>query len=282
MPYDLAVAYRVYSGMSSSPPPIFADNKFKMAELCLNSFKAALGDLRVRVYALLDKCPPVYEELFKRLWPAEDLTITHYPGIGNRGTLAKQIYLLGEQTDAEIVYFAEDDYFYLPGQFPLAVNFMRENGDVHFVSPYDHLDHYTTELHDGPTETRAVGGKEWKPSLSTTGTFLTTRATVRESQRILLTLTQGNTDLGMWMALKKQRVFNPFNVVRWLVPHRFWAGSVLFAWYYCWRQILFGRRYTLWIPRPSIGTHLVAGLEAPGIDWQKEFQLRIASGPPAV
>jgi hypothetical protein len=43
---------------------------------------------------------------------------------------------------------------------------------------------------------------------------------------------------------------------------------------------LFGRRLTLWIPQPSIATHMVARLQAPGIDWQKEFQEQMAGTPP--
>lgn len=54
------------------------------------------------------------------------------------------------------------------------------------------------------------------------------------------------------------------------------AGSILLAWYYCWRQILFGNKYTLWVPHPSIATHMVAGMEAPGVDWQKEFDQRLS------
>ncbi|HXE41689.1 MAG TPA: hypothetical protein VN516_01600, partial [Candidatus Baltobacteraceae bacterium] len=65
--------------------------------------------------------------------------------------------------------------------------------------------------------------------------------------------------------------------VKWSVTKRYWAGSIFLAWYYCWKQILFGRRFTLWTPCPSIATHMVAGLEAPGIDWQKEFQKQLAS-----
>jgi len=40
--HDLAVAYRIYPKVSSHPPPVFADDKLKLAQLCLNSFKASL------------------------------------------------------------------------------------------------------------------------------------------------------------------------------------------------------------------------------------------------
>ena len=109
---------------------------------------------------------------------------------------------------------------------------------------------------------------------------MTTRAVLAELRAFLLRLKLAfpnghSPDLAMWMALTKKRVFNPVKFARWSVSHRYWAASIFLAWFYCWRQILFGRRYSLWTPSPSISTHMVAGLEAPGIDWQKEFQRRM-------
>ena len=42
--YDLAVAYRIYPGVSKVPP-VFSQDKLKLAEFCLKSFKDSLGDL---------------------------------------------------------------------------------------------------------------------------------------------------------------------------------------------------------------------------------------------
>jgi len=271
--YDLAVAYRVYPKVSSHPPPVFADDKLKLAGFCLKSFKASLGDLRVKVWGLLDNCPPAYEELFTRLWSPQDLTLVRFPGVGDAATFREQTRILMDQTDAEIVYLAEDDYFYLPGQFPLAVDFLKQNADAHFVSPYDHPDIYTTELHRLPRETRTVAGRNWNSCCSTTHTFMTRRDTLRECGWVFLAqYGRVSPDLAKWMALTKRRVFNPVALAKWSVTCRFWAGSILLAWYYCWRQILFGRKYKLWIPQPSIATHLVIGMEAPGIDWPAEFR----------
>jgi hypothetical protein len=283
--YDLAVAYRIYPKMSAARPPIFAGDKFKLAELCLKSFKDSLGGLRVKLWVLLNNCPPTYETLFTELWPSEDVVLLRYPGVPAGTTLHEQSRILMEQTDAKIVYFAEDDYFYLPGQFQLAVDFLKQNPAADFVSPYDHLDLHTTDLHNPSCETRAFGGKDWSSCISTTHTFLAKRAALIECQSFLHRLfraykEQGIPDLAMWMALTKRRVFNPVKFIRWSASHRYWAGSIFLAWYFCWRQILFGRRYTLWIPHPSIATHMVAGLEAPGVDWQKEFQGRIANSLP--
>jgi glycosyltransferase involved in cell wall biosynthesis len=278
--YDVAVAYRIYPKVSTScgnHPPVFSKDKLKLSELCLKSFKNSLGGLRVKLWVLLDNCPPVYETMFTQLWSPEDLVLMRYPAVGDGATFREQSRILMEQTDAEIIYFAEDDYFYLPDQFHLAVNFLKQNPDADFVAPYQGLGFYTGDMENVSREKREFGGKVWNSCVSTTHTFLGKRAALIESRELFLT-SYGRfaPDLAKWMALTKKRVFNPIKFIYWLVPHRFWAGSMVLAWYFCWRQILFGRRYTLWSPYPAIATHMVAGLESPDVDWQKEFQRQMA------
>ena len=142
--YDLAVAYRIYPKVSSHLPPIFTTDKYKLAELCLKSFKKSLTGLKVKMWVLLDNCPPAYEKLFTDLWPAEDLILVRFPGVGDATTFRNQVKILMEQTDAETVYLAEDDYFYLPDQFHLAVNFLKQNPEADFLSPYNHPDLHNT------------------------------------------------------------------------------------------------------------------------------------------
>jgi hypothetical protein len=270
--YDLAVAYRIYPKVSSHRPQIFIDDKFKLAELCLKSFKASLGNLRVKMWVLLDNCPRAYEEMFSRLWAAEDLDFVRFSGVGDASTFLEQARILSEQTASEIVYLAEDDYFYLPNQFPLAVDFIRNNPEVDFVSPYDHPDIYSTELHRVPRPTKTAGEKNWQSCMSTTHTFLTTRKNLCEARWVFLRrYGRVSPDLSRWMALTKRRVFNPIFFMRSFVTCPFWAGSIFYAWRYCWKQILFGRRFSLWIPHPSIANHMVAGMEAPEVDWKNEF-----------
>lgn len=270
--YDLAVAYRIYPKVSSHKPQIFADDKFKLAEFCLRSFKASLGTLRVKMWVLLDNCPSSYEEIFSRLWSANDLEFVRFSGVGDAATFREQARILSEQTVSEFVYLAEDDYFYLPNQFSLALDFIRNNADVDFISPYDHPDIYSTELHQVPHATKTVGEKTWRSCMSTTHTFLTTRKNLHAARWVLLRqYGRISPDLSRWMALTKQRVFNPIFFCRSLATCPFWAGSIFYAWRYCWKQILFGRRFNLWIPCLSIANHMVAGMEAPGVDWNNEF-----------
>src|SRR5262249_19245979 len=125
----------------------FGDDKARLSEICLKSFKESIAGLRVKLWVLLDDCPQDYSGLFKSYFADEDLVLIHLPKTGNRSTFSKQIDILSEQQDAELVYFAEDDYFYLPGQFSQMVSLIRSSSDVDFVSPYDHLDCYTLPIH---------------------------------------------------------------------------------------------------------------------------------------
>ncbi len=281
--YDVAAAYKIYYKMSKNPPPIFPDNKFKLAELCFQSFKNSLTGLRVKLWVILNDCPPEYEAMIQRVWGVEDLTIIKFPGVGNMITTTEQVRHLTAQTAAELVCLSDDDYFYRPGQFHRAVDFLRQNLDVDFVTLHDHPDGYNTDLHKLPIQTRVLADQNWCSCLSTCHTYLTRRSVMIEIQGMYWDMLKqfkdvGGHDLPFWMALTKKRVFNPFKFVRWVLTRRwFWAVSMVMAWYYCGRQVLFGRRYSLWVARPSLATHMDAKLLAHGIDWQKEFQKQIAS-----
>src|ERR1700677_2989346 len=100
---DLAVAYRIYPG-ASKLPAFFPGDKFKLAEMCLQSFKRALGGLRVQIWALLDGCPPEYESLFRQTFQSDNLEIISLQKIGNRATFSLQIDLLAGQTEAPYLY----------------------------------------------------------------------------------------------------------------------------------------------------------------------------------
>ena len=74
------------------------------------------------------------------------------------------------------------------------------------------------------------------------------------------------------ISLTKQHVLNLYDLLTqlFIFPYRGW--SLACAWYFNWRQILFGQRYSLWIPVPSLATHMVATLLAPYVDWKQEFR----------
>ncbi|MGZ4929339.1 MAG: glycosyltransferase family 2 protein [Halobacteriota archaeon] len=264
--YDVAVAYRIYPKVSRVPP-VFPNDKYKLSELCLKSFKDSLGSLKVKMFVLLDNCPPNYEDLFKRYFDEQDLELIKLNGVGNRATFDLQIDTLLDQTFSEIVYFAEDDYLYLPNQFESMVKFLRDEDHVDFVSPYDHLDYYVLDLHNQKNFIKFYNDKHWRTAASTCLTFLTTKTKLRKTQTVFQSYTRGNDDVSLWISLTKRRLFNPLTILRYRRTNGHFFGIILHAWQFCWRQILFGKRQNLWVPIPSMATHLESDHLAPNFCW---------------
>jgi hypothetical protein len=277
--YDLAIACRVCSIPSNSKPPIFAEDKLKLIEFCAKSLKASVGKLRAKLWVVLTG-PPEYERMFESIWPKEDLVVLSVGRIGNPKSLRQQIDILCEQTDADYVFLAEDDYFYLPGTLESALEFLRSEPEESFVSLYDIPDNYTDPYQlSSDAEARIRGDHAWHPRAATTHTFLTRRTTLQQCRDVFSAVYWfgkkvwgSDTDTAHWLALTKRKFLNPAVFVQSLFKYRYWAACVFLAFFFRTRQVLFGKRYTLWIPQPSMSTHMIAGDEAPGVNWQQEFQ----------
>jgi hypothetical protein len=265
--YDVTVAYRIYPKVSRIPP-VFADDKLKLAELSLRSFRESIGSLRVKLLVLLDGCPPDYEALFRKYFAPDDLELIPLDGVGNRMTFALQAKLLLQQNYSELIYFSEDDYFYFPGQFASMTRLMQTQSDVAFATPYDHLDYYNRPLHRYPTRKITFEGREWRTVASTCLTFLTSKSVLRETHPVFESYgrTAGNTDGGLWFSLTKFEIRNPLRLVGG-VADRSLLSVAANAWYFGWRQLLFGDKWNLWAPVPTIATHLDRRYLPPGFDW---------------
>lgn len=266
--YDVTVAYRVYPQVSRIPL-IFADDKLKLTELCLRSFRESIGSLRVKLLVLLDGCPPDYAALFRKYFAPADLELIPLDSVGNRMTFALQVKLLQQQNYSELIYFAEDDYFYFPGHFPSMIRLMQTQSDVGFATPYDHLDYYNKPLHRYPTRKITFEGREWRTVASTCLTFLTSKSVLCETQRVFESYgrTPGNTDAGLWFSLTKFEIRNPLKLLRGVPKQSLLLSVAASAWYFCWRQVLFGNKWNLWAPAPTIATHLDRRYPPPGYDW---------------
>ncbi|MFN8361611.1 MAG: glycosyltransferase family 2 protein [Candidatus Kapaibacterium sp.] len=267
--YDLAVAYRIYPGISKNPAA-YAHNKLGLAELCVRSFYESLGALRAKIIVLLDNCPPEFEAVFLRYFAAEDVEFVYLSGEGNARTFKRQIDILLEQPYSEYIYFAEDDYFYLPDQFAAAVEFMKILGQG-FISLYDHIDTYEMDIHDYPERITVAAGKHWRTAGSTCLTFLTTKATLRATKKVFLTYSKKNYDASIWFALTKRNLRNPLKIIKSIQDISLLKlyGK---AWLYTAGAIIFGKKWYLWTPIPSGCTHLESTGLAPGIDWEAHFQ----------
>jgi hypothetical protein len=266
--YDIAIAYRIYPKVAKSALGLpLSDDKLQLSEICLRSFKESLGGLRVKLWVLLDGCPEEYAALFQKYFDAEDLVLLPLPGVGNHATFGKQIEILLEQAESDLVYFAEDDYVYLPNQFHQMLDFLRAHEDVHFVTPYDHLDCYTLEIHRDRKWVRVHAGHHWRTAASTCLTFLTRKQTLRRNERTFRTYCRRNYDCSLWLSLTKYSLFDPFQILRFVYREPWLAKIIAKAWRYNWSQILFGKRVTLWVPIPGIATHLNRDALSPTIDW---------------
>ena len=294
--YDLVVAYRIFPKVSKTPP-IFQNDKYKLAHLCLKSFKESLGSLKVKIFALLDNCPPEYEDLFYKYFKKENLEITRLNGVGNQATFKLQLDILLKQNYSEIVYFAEDDYFYFPNQFEKMINFLKKNLDVDFVTPYDHLDYYVLPLHDYKSILKDYSNKQWKKVGSTCCTFLTSKTALNKTKkvfkkysyvknifdrsifrqnrylnRIFRDFLSNANDADIWLSLTKMNVFKLFKIIRFKIQ-RVKAFRYYFrAWRYHWKQILFGKKWNLYCPKPTIATHMESKSLSPNINWEEIFK----------
>ena len=277
--YDLAVAYRIYPKVSKPSLGLpFADDKLHQAELCVRSFARAVASLKVKIWAVMDSCPPEYEAMFQRYFAPENLVLVPLSKAGNFGTFSKQMDILLSQTDAEAVYFAEDDYLYLPSDFSLLLRFLKQGEDVHFVSALDHPDDYCLDFHRVPKWVQVFEGTHWRSAASTCLTFLTTKKTLTRYTRIFRSYERDNYDTSLWMSVTKHRLFHVFSPVIYNPEDKFFnLRALMKAWIYGFRQNLFGSRARLWVPMPSLALHLDRHHPAPGFDmaaWMLEEERR--------
>jgi hypothetical protein len=273
--FDLAVCYRVYPGVSRDPIFGFKE-KLPLFRLNLETFKESLGDLKIKLWVLLDNCPPAYADLLKSLFPETPMELIPLDGEGNGATFLRQVDILTAQTDADLIYFAEDDYLYLPRSLERTVNFMRRHPEADFVTPYDHADFHSKFIHRFCSPEIFEDGCRWRTVASTCLTFMGRRQALAESASVFRTYNR-NSDLAIWMALTKKRVCNPWSWIRSCGDGLYFPASHALAWRHAWRQILFGKRRTLWSPTPALITHMENSGLAPGVDWEKIFGARAES-----
>ncbi|MCM8785120.1 MAG: glycosyltransferase family 2 protein [Candidatus Omnitrophica bacterium] len=267
--YDLCIAYRINAQNSRKKRPVFQNDKFKLATLSLESFKRSLGDLKFKLIVIFDRCPLSYEKIFLQRFRPEELEFIHIERImdkyfgNNAFTFLKQIEILVNQQFSENVYFAEDDYLYIPNGLITLLDFFHKT-KVDFVTPYDHPDYYTLNLHKYKKEViqYEYGNYVWRSVGSTCCTFLTTVKTLQET-RSTLEKYKFISDAPMWFILTKKR--------------QFFAPKFLefnfFIWTFGLKQLLFGKRYTLYAPQPSIATHMEEKFLAPGVDWYSYMKI---------
>lgn len=268
--YEIVIVYRIYPKVSKVPP-IFSDDKYNLSELCLKSFANSLAGIKAKIYVILDDCPTSYEELFITNLSNFDYELIRTNARSNQKTFGMQLDMLINQDNSELVYFAEDDYFYLPKAFKEMLSFIAEDG-VDFISPFDHLDYYTLDLHNFKTEERVRGEIKWKIRGSTTMTFMTTKEKLIETRAVFETYVKKNDDASLWFSLSKKRMLNPIKFIYYIFKYFPGVKFMIKSWIHTPMQLLFGKKYKLWVPSRSLALHLDNQTMAPGINWDEEFK----------
>lgn len=270
MEKKIAIAYRIYPGISKKPA-YFHNDKRKMSELCFASLMNSLGELDYHIWVILDKCPKDYESIFLKHCPKEKLTFIHDEGIGNALTFEHQIRILLEQDFSDSIMFAEDDYFYRFNAIHEGVEFLSEQPDAHFVTLFDHGNYYTLPLHAFKGESVAKGITTWRTVNSTCLTFLTTKEHVCDVKSVFLTYKKKNYDASIWLTITKlglwsgalwKEVFRDSLHIR-IVVKTFLFGVL---------HLILGKRKKLWCPYPSLSTHLEEKDLSPDVEWEILFR----------
>ncbi len=268
--YDIAIVYRIYPGVSKIPP-VYSDDKYKLSELCLASFKKALLGINFKLYVILDACPPEYRQMFENMFPDNDVEYLELSQTGNAGTFGKQMDILLNQDYSDFIYFAEDDYFYLPQAFGNMLDFINSNINPDFITPFDHLDYYKLKLHDYDFDKVEYKGQGWRTAATTCMTFLTTKQKLKETESIFRTYTKNNYDSSLWMSMTKINIFNPVYILKLISEGKTNFRILLKMWYFGFKQLLFGKKYKLYAPKPSLSTHMDNVCLSPDFDWDVEF-----------
>jgi hypothetical protein len=267
---DVAVALRVYPGISKSPF-ISGRTKLDLVTLGLESFVRALGGCSPELLVLLDGCPPEYQLRIRDVVGHLKPTFVPLTMAGNRGSFLAQLdVLLGSK--APVVYFAEDDYVYLPGAFDRGFSLFREGEWADYATLYDHPDVYEGSLHRYQSEIRIAAGCHWRSVASTCLTFFARRDALVRDRRVFETFARGNYDVSVWMSLTRLPAVGVSSAVRAAMQGdtvslkalakvaRFGLG-----------RWLFGPRRQLWSALPSLATHMESSRLAPGVDWDAHF-----------
>jgi len=231
------------------------------------------------MWVLLDNCPIVYEDLFRTTFQDEEIEVVSLTSAGNAATFAMQVDLLASQTVADLVYFAEDDYFYLPNAIADLVEFARNGSGIDFVTPYDHPDCYEGVSRKERHLVQVFGNRHWRTTSSTCLTFLATRTALVENRSLFKSFRRGSDDCAIWQAMTQKIYLFDFRIHAATSDRfRIWAKT----WLRAYHRIIFGKRYKLWAPLPSVATHMALPCLAPSIDWYTEFdrfQMESSSTP---
>jgi hypothetical protein len=168
------------------------------------SFLAALGKVQGSgiTFIVDGDLPNDFSQLLPR--SAEVHTLGH---IGNAASFRYALELSLESAAARYLYFAEDDYLYVPDAIAKLIECL-EGSDVDYVTLYDHPARYGNRCDDLLVPRSAVfhtASHHWRRVESTCMSFGVASATIRNDvHRLVPYVTRGEypSDREMWRALQ--------------------------------------------------------------------------------
>jgi hypothetical protein len=98
-------------------------------------FQEATKGLKIKIFAILDKCPESYIEAFKDIFKDVEFYFINedLKGLENVASFLVQTKLLSEQNLSPLVLFQEDDYFYI-NKLSYAIDFLKEFKEADVIS----------------------------------------------------------------------------------------------------------------------------------------------------
>ena len=215
----MIVYYKVSDVPSTNPPPVHADDKRALVQMCLKSFVEAYSDTKPKVVFICDNCPKDYEDMIKAIFPFE--SEFHFTELGNFGASRYQ-YELANKQDEDIL-FQEDDYIQKPN---IGEKMDQGLAELGLVSPYDHANFYIDqEMHSPVVELRLVGDTHWRTTERNTMTFAVKNEVFKRNCEIFYK--HGNKDSDVWEEIDAQLYtpipsFATHMVGQWVAPSVDW------------------------------------------------------------
>lgn len=260
--YQLTICLRVYPGIADKQK-VFCDDKMTIFQKSLASLVQSCGNLKTFYYVLLDNCPEAYERITHQFLEGKAYEIIPYASSqGNQKTFSNQIDILLSQQYSEIVYFAEDDYLYLPQSIE---NFYTvfTNDSADFWTVYHSPDYEKFLIHDHPIYWPEYSDTWYTYRASTTMTFFTKKTSLQYYKNRLLSYAHGNHDFSMWFTITKYNIFNLLKVFQYLLydfeSFKYWG----YIRYKCNIHNFLIKKGKLLVPNHSGATHIDKDWMAP-------------------
>lgn len=152
------IIYRISPFKPDNPAVFYADDKWKLVEMCHKSFLKAGGDKYPTTY-IIDSVD--WGKIFKDY--GEVVEINSHKKVESLLTA----YDVASKYDDKVL-FVEDDYLWKPDTLPLldvALDVLP------VLSPYDHPGHYTEDRFDHKYEIKLIGNQTYRTCPSNTHTF---------------------------------------------------------------------------------------------------------------